>query len=183
MPVIFYIIAILALVAADQAAKWWVIAYLKPVGSIPVLGDFLQFFYIENRGAAFNFLEKQNQRWLFITVTGILVLFCLYILFTRRFHRFIGNLALILVISGGIGNMIDRVFRGYVVDFIYFKSINFAVFNIADSCVVVGAILVCIYLLFFERSAFNAPVKSGAQNAAHSDSKSGVDDEVKKETP
>lgn len=145
LSIIRYLIAIAALIAVDQGVKIWVLNALQPIGSMPVLGNILEFSYVENRGAAFGIL--QNARWFFITVTILLVIVCIFFLFFRKMKSRLANAALILIIAGGIGNLIDRIFRGFVVDFIYFKAINFAVFNIADSCVVIGAVLLCIYVM------------------------------------
>lgn len=184
MPIVFYILSILALIAADQLSKLWAVTQLRPVGVIPVLGDFLQFAYAENTGAAFSFLENHNQRWLFVSVTAVLVLACLVVLFSRRVRGAMGVLSLILIVSGGVGNMLDRIFRGYVVDFVYFKFIHFAIFNFADSCAVIGAVLLCVYLLFgghgAELGGKKAPAVPGEKAAGGGAPR---DARTKKETP
>lgn len=146
MPV--YILLIILLVAADQLSKLLALNYLKPIGSFPLLGSFLELNFQTNTGAAFSML--QNQRWLFIAVTVIMVLAGLYFLFAKKLKSRWGNVALCLIIAGGLGNLIDRIFRHYVVDFVYFRSINFAVFNLADSFVVVGAIILCLFIFISE---------------------------------
>lgn len=143
-----YILAIFGLIAFDQASKFLVVRYLKPTGTFPIVGDFLQLTYTQNTGAAFSILE--NQRWFFVFITSVLIIICLYLLIAGKFKDDIGNFSLCLIIAGGAGNMIDRITRGYVVDFIYFKSVNFAIFNFADTCVVVGALLMCFYMINHE---------------------------------
>lgn len=145
----FFLFVVTVLVAVDQLVKWEVVRHIKNQ-DIPVLGDFLHFTYEENTGAAFSLMT--GKVWLLSLVALIMVVVCLYILLRQKLHAPLGNLALLLISSGGMGNLIDRLFRGHVVDFLYVKKINFAVFNVADSYVVVGAILLCIFLLREERS-------------------------------
>lgn len=140
----FFLFVIAALVAVDQLVKWEVVRRMQNQ-DIPVLGEYLHFTYQENTGAAFSILP--GKIWLLSIVAVVMVAVCLYFLMRQRLRSPLGNTALLLVTSGGLGNLIDRVFRGHVVDFIYVKKINFAVFNVADSYVVVGAILLCLFLL------------------------------------
>ena len=141
------LLVIALFVAADQAVKVLVLRTMK-YQDIPVLGNILHFTYAENTGAAFSLL--QGKIWLLSAATAVMVSVCLFLLLIRRFDSKLCNTALVLIVSGGIGNLIDRVFRHYVVDFIYFKFINFADFNIADSYVVIGGALLCLYLILSE---------------------------------
>lgn len=145
----FFLLVMAVLVAADQLAKWEVVRHIKNQ-DIPVLGDFLHFTYEENTGAAFSLLP--GQVWLLSAASLVMVAVCVYFLAAQKVRSPLGNAALLLVSSGGIGNLIDRLSRGYVVDFLYAKKIHFAVFNLADSYVVVGAILLCLFLLRAESS-------------------------------
>jgi signal peptidase II len=147
-PVILYIFGIAALVVADQLTKLWVLDYLKKIGSMNVFGDFLKFTYETNIGAAFS--TFQGQRVIIIAVPLIMIAVCLFFLISRRLNSVLGDVSLMFIIAGGVGNLIDRVMRGYVVDFIYFAKINFAVFNVADSCVTIGAVLLIIFVLMHE---------------------------------
>ena len=124
-------------IVVDQWSKWIVLEHLVPVHSVDVIPGLLRWVYVENRGAAFGIL--QNQRWLFLVITVAMLIFCVHYLLRGCESKWMG-FALTLIIGGGIGNMIDRIFRGFVVDFI---SISFfpPVFNVADICVVVGAFL------------------------------------------
>lgn len=138
--------AIILLTAADQITKLLTIKLIKPQGNIEILKNFLDFSYVENRGAAFGIM--QNSRWIFIAITLIVSAGIVYILFFKKNESRIFKTSLILILSGALGNLIDRIFRGYVVDMIEVTFINYPVFNFADCCVVIGAILFCIYILF-----------------------------------
>lgn len=142
--IVYYILMIVGLVGADQAVKLYLIS-LNQNFDVPVLGNLLHFTYSTNRGAAFGIFEGKTI--FLIVVVVLLVAGCLAVLFSRRLKGRLPNISLSLIAAGGIGNLIDRVFRGYVVDFIYVKIINFAIFNIADSCVTIGVVLMCIYVL------------------------------------
>jgi signal peptidase II len=135
-----------ALVAADQVIKMLVMQNLKPVGKITAIHGFLDFFYLENRGAAFGIL--QNQRWFFIVIIILISAAIIIALFTYHNHEFFSYAASVLIIGGGIGNLIDRIFRGYVIDYI---SVSFfpPIFNFADCCVTVGTVFLIIHILFF----------------------------------
>lgn len=154
---IIYILAIAGLVAIDQYVKN--IFYSLPINyDLPVIGNILHFQYTENIGAAFGALEsKWSYNYILIIITSLLVLGCLIFLFKNKYKSILMSISLVLICAGGIGNLYDRIFRlarfpsfagkHIVVDFIYLKFINFAVFNIADSYVCIGAGLLCIYVL------------------------------------
>jgi len=141
------------LVVADQLIKWWAISTL-PGNEIVLIKDVFSFMYAENTGAAFSIF--QNGRIFFIIVTLLLVAGAIFALAKRYFKSRWAQAALFLIIAGGLGNVIDRIFRGFVVDYLYFKLINFAIFNLADSCVVVGAIILGIVILFEKKPEENA---------------------------
>ena len=133
-------------VAVDQILKLLVVEYLKPVGTIPVADGLLDFRYIENTGAAFSIL--QNQRWLFVAITLIVSALIVYGLFRYRNHEFFSYAASILIVGGGIGNLIDRVLHGYVVDYIHVSFFP-AIFNFGDCCVTVGTLFLILHVLLF----------------------------------
>lgn len=143
---VILIAGICLLVCADQLTKLWAMHFLKNAGEKPILGNFLVFTYVENTGAAFSLL--QNQRVFLVAVPAVFATVCFILLVTRRFPSLIMNISLALITAGGVGNLIDRVMRGYVVDFIYAKKINFAIFNFADSCVSVGVVVMLLAVLF-----------------------------------
>lgn len=136
----------------DQVTKLLVMNYLKGHRPLVIAENLLSFVYVENRGAAFGIL--QNKLWFFVLVTVISVAVLLYALV----YYYKGMpvwliVSLSLILGGVIGNFIDRIRLGYVVDFISVRIMNridFAVFNLADSFIVIGAIMLMIYILFIE---------------------------------
>ncbi len=139
-----YIICAL-LIIIDQAIKFLSVSKLKPLGSVEIIQGILSFTYVENKGAAFGIL--QNARWVFILATIIIIVGLIVYKIKFKEKSKIYTCSSTLLISGGIANLIDRVFLGYVVDMIEVTFIDYPVFNFADCCVVVGAILLCIYVL------------------------------------
>lgn len=117
-------------------------------GTFPIIEDVLHFTYVENRGAAFGILK--DHRWVFMIISVFAIALIIFFVFYFKPRSLTAKIALGLVLGGGVGNMIDRIALGYVIDFIDFRLINFAVFNIADSAITVGAILLGIYLIFIE---------------------------------
>lgn len=147
------IIGIVLLTAADQLIKYWAIQELKPVGTMPFLhiGDtkIMDLTYLENNGAVFS--SFAGMRWLLVGTTVALMTFCAYWLIRHGKKSKLLTISLILILSGGLGNLIDRLFRGgHVVDYLDIKLFQFAVFNFADCCVVIGVILFALYFLFIE---------------------------------
>lgn len=142
----FLWIAIMVLaVFFDQITKYLTILFLKPIDTLPIIKDVIHLTYVENTGAAFGMLK--NQRWLFMVVSSVAIIALLIYLFKKKTQPKLENLAIAFIVGGGIGNMIDRIFLGYVVDMIDFRLINFAVFNVADSFVCVGAGLLMLYVI------------------------------------
>ncbi|NMA95762.1 MAG: signal peptidase II [Clostridiales bacterium] len=142
------IIIILAIIALDQITKHWAANHLQQKGTMVVIKDIFSFTYVENRGAAFGIL--QNQRWLFIGLTIIVCIGMVYYLYTNQDFNLIMKLGLYFILGGAIGNLIDRIYNGYVVDMFHFTFINFPVFNVADCFVVIGTIILASYILFVE---------------------------------
>jgi signal peptidase II len=139
----------LAGVVLDQFSKWLSSTYLKPVGSVKIIPGFLNFTYIENRGAAFGSFSEQ--RWVFMIFSVIaIVAVTVYLLRFSENHQLL-RWSLALIISGGVGNMFDRVGLGYVVDFIDFHAIWQYIFNIADCFVCIGAGLMVLYCILTMR--------------------------------
>jgi lipoprotein signal peptidase len=136
-------------VIIDRITKSIAASALKPLGSIPVIKDILHVTYVENTGAAFGMLK--DNRWIFMGMSAITIVVIVgYLIYSREKRHSLLTLSLCLILAGGIGNMIDRIFYGYVVDFIDFRLINFAVFNLADTEVSIGAFFLIIYILFIE---------------------------------
>lgn len=137
-----------ALTGIDQLLKYWAVQALQPVQTIRLWPGVLHLEYRENRGAAFSIL--QNQTFLLVGVTSVVLLFLLGFLLSGRVQSRMLTATFSLILAGGFGNLIDRIFRGYVVDYIYFVPINFPVFNLADCCVVIGTGLLLLYFLVIE---------------------------------
>ena len=136
------------LIIGDQYTKALAVWNLKEKNAISLISGVLELNYLENRGAAFGML--QNQKWFFMFV-ALLVLGCIvYILMKAPTEKryIVLHLLLTFIAAGAIGNMIDRVMLGYVVDFIYFKLINFPIFNVADIYVTCATFILIIVLLF-----------------------------------
>lgn len=142
-----YILIILALIGIDQFSKYLALTYLKDIGSISILENVFHLTYVENRGAAFGLF--QNNQIIFIVVAIVAFIVGLYYIYKKDLNL-LAKSSIILIISGAIGNMIDRVRLGFVVDYFDFRIIWEYVFNVADIFVVVGTILLCTYILFFE---------------------------------
>ena len=140
-----YFIIISLILVFDIFTKYLSSFYFK-VSEIEVIKNILYFTYGENRGAAFGIM--QNKQWFFILITLILIIAMILYILKVKPQDILLKLSLSFIIGGGIGNLIDRVFKGYVVDFIDLRIINYPVFNIADCFVVIGAVLLCVYILF-----------------------------------
>lgn len=138
----------LALIGIDQITKYMALTQLKPIGSTHWIPGLLDLTYVENRGVAFGFLS--GQKWFILLLTSAvtigLVVYFIKMPKTSE-YRFL-RLALVLVFAGAVGNMIDRFFRGYVVDFFEFAFVSFPVFNMADIFVVIGVGLLAFLILF-----------------------------------
>ena len=141
------VLVFLAIVGLDQAVKYWVVEYLKPIHSIPVIDGVLHWTYAENTGAAFSILSGQR---IFLILVPLLVCgLLLYLLLKKHATHPLGHWSLVFLLGGAVGNLIDRVLHGYVVDFVDVRLINFAIFNVADIFVTVGAGMFLLYLLCF----------------------------------
>ncbi len=143
------IVLIILLIAADQLTKLYALNVVKPQGVITVIDNFYYFVYVENRGAAFGIM--QNKQWLFIIITLLLFAAFGWTLYNYKIEGKLFFAAFVLVVGGGIGNLIDRIFRGYVVDFLQFSFFS-PVCNLADYFITVGAVLLVISVLFCKKN-------------------------------
>lgn len=139
------VLIIAAIIALDQYSKFLVVTKIMPVGDYSVISGLLEFTYVENRGIAFGMFE--NQRWFFVVATSIIAIVVLFFIFKMYKDHVFFTICLSLIFGGAIGNIIDRIRFGYVIDFIHFNFFP-PVFNIADSAVVVGAIALSVAILF-----------------------------------
>ena len=140
----------LALVALDIVTKILANTRLREIGTIPLIEDVFHLTYVENRGAAFGIL--QNQRWLFLIIALVFAAVLVFVLMRYKQRPAVLNFGLCLMASGAFGNTIDRLWRGFVVDFLDFRLIDFPVFNVADICVCVGAGLLAIFFVFCDKT-------------------------------
>ncbi len=152
-----YILLTIALVALDQLVKYLVTAYIPLYGSVPFLPGILDFTHVENTGAAFSILSEYT--WL-LTLSSLVMSAVLALAVWKKFFRHpLGRTALTLILAGALGNLIDRALRGYVVDMFRPLFINFAVFNVADICVVAGGFAVALYYVFLYDKLEGKPPK------------------------
>lgn len=142
---IIYTAVIMIGIFLDQLTKKLSEVFLKAVDTVPLIKGVLHLTYVENRGAAFGMLK--DHRWVFIVISTVAIIGMILYLYLGHASNMLYGVSLAMVISGGIGNMIDRLVLGYVIDFIDFRLINFAVFNGADSFVCVGAGLLILTLV------------------------------------
>ena len=159
--VIVNLVCVAALIAVDQIIKQWAAAVLAPVGNMPLIPHVIELRFCLNEGAAFSlFSGKQG---LLIAVTSVALAGVAWYLFfrcrgrARRWER----IAMILVLAGGLGNLIDRVANRCVVDYLNFLFISYPIFNFADICVCVGMAVFVLCILFEEKDGSAAGEKKG----------------------
>lgn len=141
--------AMILLTWLDQFTKNMAVLYLKGKPSVPILKDILILQYLENKGAAFGMLQNQKIFFIFIEVLILFVIGFVLVRMPSGKKYNLMHVILVLVASGAIGNMIDRVVQDYVVDFIYFVLIDFPIFNVADIYVTCATVLFVIVVLFY----------------------------------
>ena len=137
----------LALVGADQWLKFWVRGNIPLGGSLHFIPHIMELTYTQNTGAAFSFFSGMT--WLLTVISLVVSIALAVMLWKRYFPGKMGNLALTLILAGAVGNLIDRLFFGFVTDMFATTFINFAVFNIADICVCCGGALLGAYVVLF----------------------------------
>ena len=141
-----YVLIVCALIAADQGLKYWTVTHLAVGQSTRFLPGLMRLTRLHNDGAAWSSLSGRTA--LLIAVTALLIVGVLVLLARRIVRHPLGVAGCLLILGGGLGNMIDRVFRGYVVDMFDIQLFSYPIFNLADCFVVVGAILGGVYYLF-----------------------------------
>ncbi len=142
------VLLLLMLVFLDQWTKCLAVRNLKGAADVVLIRGVLKLHYLENRGMAFGLLQGFQILFTVLTVAVLFlaVLIFLRLSYTKRFVFF--RILLVLIAAGAVGNSIDRIANGYVVDFIYFSLIDFPVFNVADCYVTVSCILMAVLILF-----------------------------------
>ena len=150
----FYYLIIIFIIILDQCSKFLAVHYVKPHITIPLIENVFHLTYVENTGAAFSILSNKLPLLTIITTIFIIALFIyLYKLISKNQSSRLLSLSLAFIIGGALGNFLDRIRIGYVVDFFDFRLINFAIFNVADCLIVVGSILLIILIILDERKA------------------------------
>lgn len=139
------VLAAAVLVAADQWIKYWASTVLQPLGAMTVLPGILELRFFLNDGMAFSMLA--GKQTLLIAMTSLMLLCVLLVLLLRKMGLW-ERISWTLILGGGIGNLIDRILNGVVVDYINVLFVNFAVFNFADICITSGVILLMAWILF-----------------------------------
>ena len=141
-----YAILALILVVLDQVVKYLVLQNIPLGGHVPFIPYIVELSYVQNTGAAFSMF---NQHTWILTLISLVMSVVLAVAIWKNFFRHpLGKLTLTLLLAGAVGNLIDRAFRGFVVDMFNVLFMDFAVFNVADICVVVGGIAAGIYYIF-----------------------------------
>ena len=140
----FIVMAIL--VTVDQVIKYFVEVNLKPISVRPLIPGFIQLHYHRNDGAMMGFLDGE------ITTVTILAVICMIgiiiLMFTDLIKTKLDYICIVMIATGGIGNIIDRICRGYVVDYIEYLFVDFYIFNFADCLITVGAFLMIFYQIY-----------------------------------
>lgn len=151
MQVLFYFLFAGVIVGVDQLTKYLTVANIPLHGEVPFIEGFLCFSYEQNTGAAFS--SFQGMHWLFALVfLALTALLCLeYFKFPLAFTK-LERWCIAAIWAGGLGNMIDRIRLGYVIDMIKTQFISFPVFNVADSFITCGCILILVHLVFFNKA-------------------------------
>ncbi len=142
------LIGAVLLIILDQWTKYMVLLHIKPVDRIPLIPGVLSFTYHENRGAVWGIMQGQIPVLIVSTVIILAVVLWIYSRIPDTKKYLCLRIIAVMVIAGAIGNFIDRLFRHYVVDFIYFELIDFPIFNVADMYVVIAAFLLIFVSIF-----------------------------------
>ena len=148
------------LILADQLTKLWAVEQLHHADRvISIIDGVFELRYLENRGVAFGMME--GQIWLFVPITLLISAVIIVMLFRSpmRKHKMF-SIPASMVMAGAIGNLIDRIAYGYVIDFLYFKLIDFPIFNFADCCVVIGAALLFLFFFFGMKEYEDLPMRT-----------------------
>lgn len=142
-----YAILAAVLVAVDQLVKYLVLENIDLGQHVPFIPHILELTYVQNTGAAFSLFEEHT--WILALISLAMSILLAVAIWKNFFRHPLGKVTLTLLLAGAVGNLIDRVLRGFVVDMFNVLFMNFAVFNVADICVVVGGIAAALYYLFF----------------------------------
>lgn len=155
------VLTALVLIGLDRVVKIWAVEKLQPIGSMDFINigklDVLDLTYLENDGAVFG--SMSGQRWFLVGFTSIVIVIGIYVMFRALKRSKFLSFTIMLFVAGGIGNLIDRVRFGYVVDMFEIKLFNFAIFNVADICVTCAFFMIFVYTIIIE------PIREKARKA------------------
>lgn len=140
------LMSIAVLVSLDQIIKLLVIKYLEPIGSLPLIDGFIQLNYAENTGAAFG--SFSGYTWILSIFTLVVIVVGLVYILKGKVKFGVEYVCITLILAGGLGNLIDRISRGFVVDYIEPLFIDFAIFNFADILVTCSAVVLIIWMIY-----------------------------------
>ena len=151
MSFFYYVLFVAGIVAADQVTKYLTVLYIPSLGVQPLIPGLLQISYVQNTGAAFSSFE--GQQWLFALIFVVFTGLVLYEYFKKPMgFTELERWCIAAIYGGGLGNMIDRVRLGYVVDMIETTFIEFPVFNVADCFITCGCVLLMAHLFLFNKA-------------------------------
>jgi signal peptidase II len=142
-----YFLLAAALVAVDQLVKFLVRANIPLYTSVPFIPRVMDLTYHQNTGAAFSIFSEHT--WVLTIISATVSLALAAALLKKIFTHRLGKLSLAVVLGGAVGNLVDRAAFGFVIDMFKTTFMNFAIFNVADICVVLGGIALCVYVMFF----------------------------------
>lgn len=141
-----YFLLLAAAIGGDQLLKWWIVTHLEEGQTLPFLPGIIQLNHYHNTGAAWNSLSGKIS--FLVIFTAILMVWVVWLVVRYKVRHPMGLSGAALVLGGGIGNMIDRICRGYVVDMFDLVFMDYPIFNLADCFVVIGCILGGIYYMW-----------------------------------
>ena len=142
------ILIMAGIVVLDRLSKYWAMTVLAPTGELAGIPGIFHFYYVENSGAAFSILRDHT--WILIVISTLVVVGGIYVLVTRK-RSIPYQVCIAAIVGGGIGNLIDRIAYGYVIDMFMVDFVEFAIFNVADIFITLGGIALIIVLLFFDK--------------------------------
>ena len=160
----WYLLAIAACIAADQAVKLYVVSHLALYDRAPLLPGVVELFYIQNTGGGFSILTGHT--WLLTALTAVLMAGLAVLMVKKVFDHPIAMWSMAAILGGGLGNLVDRVRLGYVVDMFNFQFMDYPVFNLADILVVCGTLCFAGYYLFLYGKEPKSAEKEGPGDGA-----------------
>ncbi|HAN21530.1 MAG TPA: signal peptidase II [Clostridiales bacterium] len=137
------------IVTLDQLTKYLVTQYINIGEKVDFIPFFINLTHVENEGASFGMFAEH--RWIFMLLSSVAIIGIIVFIIKYNKQHILLTISLSFILAGGIGNMIDRIFRYTVVDFFEFTFVEFAIFNVADMFITFGAIMLGVYVVFFEK--------------------------------